>query len=139
MTLAYINDYEGDIPPRVLKDAAEACAVAARFPSFPIQLDHVETFGKKPGNHPLVMTMGDSINPTLMDFQQSLMKQLWLHGLPCKKSPKFNPHVTIGRGPLLLSESALPVSWIAGEIVLLQSIIGKGRHDCLGRWPLDVD
>ena len=138
MTLAYINDYEGDIPQRVLKDVTEACAAAAKFPSFPLQLDQVETFGGKPGKRPLVMTMGEAANPMLIEFQQSLMKQLWLSGLPCKKSPKFNPHVTLSRGPLVLAEPADAVSWIAGEIVLLQSIIGEGRHDCLGRWPLEA-
>jgi 2'-5' RNA ligase len=138
MTLGWVGTYAGDIPPRVLRDALEACAAAAKFPSFRIQLDHVETFGKKSDNRPLVMTMGNAINPLLMEFQQSLMKQLWLHGLPCKDNPKFHPHVTLSRGSLEIAKPTVGLSWIAGEIVLLQSIIGQGRHVPLGNWLLDV-
>jgi 2'-5' RNA ligase len=84
---------------------------------------------------PLVMTGRD--NPALMEFQRSLVVELMRNGLRCEKSPKFNPHVTLFRGAgEIPRQSVEAVTWTVGEIVLIRSIIGEGRHEHLGRWSL---
>lgn len=138
MTLAYIGSYQGDIPPRVLREAAEACGAAAKVSPFPIELDRLGVFTKKAG-HTLVMNMGNDSNPELLAFQQSLMEQLWRRGLRCKENPKFNPHVTLSREAPKISEAIAPVGWIAGEVVLLKSLIGQSRYEALGSWTLGED
>jgi RNA 2',3'-cyclic 3'-phosphodiesterase len=30
-----------------------------------------------------------------------------------------------------------PISWTAREFVLLDSVLGEGRHEILGRWTLN--
>ncbi|MES2660410.1 MAG: RNA 2',3'-cyclic phosphodiesterase [Verrucomicrobiota bacterium] len=135
MTLIYIDDFHGDIPERVIRNASDACQASAKTPSFPISLDQVESFRKGSENHTPVMTCGD--NPMLMEFQKSLLKELILHGLPCKRNPKFNPHVTLSRGSKEIPKKLIePISWMVADIVLVQSVIGQGRHIHLGWWQL---
>jgi 2'-5' RNA ligase len=33
-------------------------------------------------------------------------------------------------------EAFEPIGWTAREFVLLDSVLGEGRHEMLGRWPL---
>jgi 2'-5' RNA ligase len=136
MTLVYIDDYHGEIPERVIRNASDACQAAANTPSFPISLNQLGSFKKGADTHTPVMT--DDDNPTLMEFQKSLLKELILHGLPCKRNPKFNPHVTLSRGSKEIPKQAIErISWMVADIVLVQSLIGQGRHIHLGRWKLD--
>ncbi|MEO5913950.1 MAG: DUF4172 domain-containing protein [Luteolibacter sp.] len=135
MTLVYVDDYYGDIPERVIRNASGACQAAANSPLFPIHLDQVESFRKGTENYTPVMT--DDDNPTLMEFQKSLLKELILHGLPCKKSPKFKAHVTLSRDSKEIPKHSIdPISWVVADIVLVQSLIGQGRHIHLGSWQL---
>lgn len=136
VTLAFVDDYSGDIPSKVVGNVSAACEAAARVQPFVARFDHLESFRNKPGNLPLVL--GGDENPELMEFQKSLMKELIYRGLPCKKNPKFNPHLTLSRGSKEVArQSIAPITWTVGEIVLVQSVIGKGKHLHLGRWKLD--
>ena len=50
---------------------------------------------------------------------------------------RFSPHLTLGyRIGEPFSERVAPVSWTADEIVLIDSHVGRTRHEVLGRWRL---
>lgn len=135
VTLVYIDRFHGDIPRGALKSASDACRLAARFSSFPLCFDHVKTFRGKPGRLPLVISGGDPA--TLMEFQGNLLKRLIYGGFPCKENPRFNPHLTLSRVREEMPEQMIePIGWIANEIVLVQSLVGLGKHIHLDRWPL---
>ncbi|RYD23057.1 MAG: hypothetical protein EOP88_05735 [Verrucomicrobiaceae bacterium] len=138
ITLVWISDYEGDLPPRVVRDTSAACAaVAAEFDTFEIRLKRVGFYRTKPGSYPLVMKGDEGCNPRLMEFQESLVKQLALRGVSRKEpGKKFDPHLTLSRGGLELAEPVAPVSWIAGEVVLLRSLSGQGKYVTLDKWRL---
>lgn len=137
VTLVWMGDYEGELPPRIVRETSEACtAMAAGFGTFPIQLGQIGFYKTKPGSYPLIMKGGEGGNPQLMEFQEALKKQLALRGTPCKDSKKFDPHLTLSRGSLEVSEATDPVHWIAGEVVLLQSLLGESRYVTLGKWQL---
>jgi 2'-5' RNA ligase len=51
----------------------------------------------------------------------------------------FEPHVTLAYTARdVAAEPVAPVSWLAGEFVLIHSLLGKTRHIPLARWPLAV-
>lgn len=139
VTLVWVSDCEGELPPRVVRDSSEACAaVAAEFDAFAIHLSEVGFYKTKPGSYPLVMKGGKESNPVLMEFQRALKKQLALRGISCKGSKEFDPHLTLNRGSLEIEKPIDPVSWVAGEVVLLQSLLGQSRYVVLGKWGLGL-
>lgn len=137
VTLAWVSDYEGELPPRVVRDTSAGCAaVAAEFAAFAIHFSHVGFYQTKPGSYPLVMKGDEGSNPQLAEFQKELKKQLALRGVSCKGSQKFEPHLTLSRGTLEIGKPVDPVSWIAEEVVLLQSLLGQSRYVTLDKWRL---
>jgi 2'-5' RNA ligase len=49
----------------------------------------------------------------------------------------FTPHVTLLYDAACVDETTVePISWTAREFVLVNSLIGQGKHVTLGRWPL---
>lgn len=50
----------------------------------------------------------------------------------------FNPHMTLVYRPHQeFIRPVEPLSWEATELVLIHSLVGRGVHNELGRWPLD--
>jgi RNA 2',3'-cyclic 3'-phosphodiesterase len=51
---------------------------------------------------------------------------------------RFTPHVTLVWEFASVREMPLDatMTWTVPEFLLLFSVFGKGRHECLGRWPL---
>jgi 2'-5' RNA ligase len=128
MTLVAINDYYDEIPQGDIRRASAACEAAAQVASFPISLDHLQSWGT-------TLVIQGIKSPKLADFQASLLKKCLLQGFHCKKA--FTPHVTLSRDSKeILRQPIEPITWEATEVVLIQSVIGEGRHIHLGRWPL---
>ena len=47
------------------------------------------------------------------------------------------PHITINyRGDRLGAQKMPPIGWTVGEIILMESIVGKTTHVEHGRWRL---
>lgn len=70
-------------------------------------------------------------------FRESLlrllaMRQIW----PCRQARHFRPHVTLGHQRVPSSRALAPVEWIPGELVLIESEVGRTIHHVRGRWPL---
>lgn len=85
----------------------------------------------------IVALAGSETMRGAMRAQRTLLRQLSARGVPTFGPAPFRPHVTIryrpdGRG----SEAIDPVSWRVERILLIESVIGEGRHVEHGRWPL---
>jgi 2'-5' RNA ligase len=71
----------------------------------------------------------------LAAFRQSLGLAMGDAGLPVKRS--FTPHMTVLYDRHPIAEHAIePITWTAKEFVLINSHVGKGVHEVLGRWSL---
>lgn len=76
------------------------------------------------------------IPPELRDLHTTLAAQAAQRGLPFDARP-YAPHVTLGRraGMLTPPGTFAPLHWPVRGFALVQSVLGTGRYDLLGRWP----
>lgn len=73
----------------------------------------------------------------LQSFQSELARLVREAGLRPLERHRFSPHLTLFYngldGPCFWID---PISWTAGELVLVHSLHGEGRHETLARWAL---
>lgn len=136
ITLNHLGDYAG-VPPGVVRQASAAAAeTAAAAQSFAVSFDRAESFASMPRNRPLVLRGGEGLS-ALMAFHQSLGMALRKANLGQWAKPGYTPHVTLLYDDSLLGATPVPpVTWTAGEFVLVHSLLGETRHVHLARWPL---
>ncbi|WP_422059127.1 2'-5' RNA ligase family protein [Sphingopyxis sp.] len=77
-------------------------------------------------------------------FQKALVNHLLREKAPIMDGTTPEPHITINyRGDRLgaetLGKKMPPIGWTVGEIILMESIVGKTTHVEHGRWPLRGD
>jgi 2'-5' RNA ligase len=137
ITLNHLGDYAG-LPPDVVRQARAAVAEAATATQpFAVAFDRAESFASMPRNRPLVLRGGDEGLSALMAFHKVLGTALKKANLGQWAKPGYTPHVTLLYDDSLLGATPVPpVAWTAGEIVLVQSLLGETRHVHLARWPL---
>jgi len=135
--LHWLGDYSG-MPETVIQPAGQACAAtAARTPSFVVKLDSVLSLRGRPGNHPLVLTGDSTGNSELMNLHRQLAAELTQCQCYHKVSPEFSPRLTLLYDKVILrKEPVVPVTWTAGDIILVHSEVGAGRYHRSGAWPL---
>jgi len=69
--------------------------------------------------------------------QASLMQCLVGHRIVPTHPRKFTPHVTLGYGPQTSGSRAIgPILWLADQLVLIESWVGRTVHRVLARWAL---
>lgn len=78
------------------------------------------------------------IPPGLRDLHAALAERAALRGLPFDSRP-YAPHVTLGRRAenLIPPAAFAPLHWPVRGFALVQSVLGAGRYDVLGRWPVE--
>lgn len=76
------------------------------------------------------------IPPGLRDLRAKLAAQAARRGLPFDARP-YAPHVTLGRraDKVIAPAAFSPLHWPVRDFVLVQSVLGMGRYELLGRWP----
>jgi 2'-5' RNA ligase len=55
---------------------------------------------------------------------------------PLHRKSGLNPHVTLGHDPCAFDPFLTLHEWIPDELLLIESEVGNGLHNVLGRWPL---
>jgi 2'-5' RNA ligase len=137
ITLNHLGDYVG-LPPDVVRQARAAVAEAAALTQpFAVAFNRAESFASMPRNRPLVLRGDDEDLSALMAFHKVLGTALKKANLGQWAKPGYTPHVTLLYDDSLLGATPVPpVTWTAGEIVLVQSLLGETRHVHLARWPL---
>ena len=138
VTLQYLGDFPG-IPPSLLARAGQAAAQLS-LPSFELRLDKVGSFGGHRDRRPCVATgQAAGISGVLglhAALGQALLRQgLLRHGLP--GGARFTPHMTLFYDRQSLPETTIaPLQWQVEDLVLIRSLLGQGRYEVEGRWPL---
>ncbi|MEZ0274928.1 MAG: 2'-5' RNA ligase family protein [Roseimicrobium sp.] len=139
ITLHWIGDYP-KVPEDLVQTVGQACKqVAVRVSPFEVRLDQVLSFRGRPGSNPLVLSGSDANNAKLTSLHQTLLIEL-AKVLPLKKGGlKFHPHLTLLYDKQSnIKAPANPVAWIADEIVLVCSEVGRTKYHRLGQWKLQA-
>jgi 2'-5' RNA ligase len=137
ITLNHLGDYAG-LPPGIVRQASAAAAEATAVAQpFAVSFSRAESFASMPRNRPLVLRGDDQDLSALMAFHKILGMALKRANLGQWAKPGYTPHVTLLYDDSLLGPTPVPpVTWTAGEIVLVHSLLGETRHVHLARWPL---
>ncbi len=134
VSLHHVGDFAGlpgDVVARALAsgDSLRHAPVAIRF-------DKAGSFVRRHRTLPLVLRGGGQVIP-LIAFQHALGEAMARQGFRHISSAHYTPHMTLLYDPRYVEARAVtPVEWMAREFVLIRSLIGKARHEVLGRWRL---
>jgi 2'-5' RNA ligase len=75
--------------------------------------------------------------PEIMTLYHEIVKALAARDLyPLHRKSGFHPHLTLGHDPCAFDPFLILAEWIPDELLLIESEVGKGAHNVLGRWPL---
>jgi 2'-5' RNA ligase len=134
VTLCFLGDHRGLAPGLV--DAADAAARDLRGMPFELTFDRVMSFRRSKGVAPLVLCRDQECAP-LMQLRDSIAPGLARAGQLCHETREFTPHVTLLFDRTRVPEQQVPpVTWTVMEVLLVRSLIGRGKHEVLGRYPL---
>lgn len=130
VTLFDLGDY-AQVPPDKVAQASNAAASVAA-PAFDVVFEKAVSYTK--GALVLCADAEENVS-ALRAYRQRLGEALADAGL--KPSRAFTPHMTVAYARRKLEKHALeaPVRWAAGSLVLIDSHVGEGFHEVLGRWP----
>lgn len=75
--------------------------------------------------------------PEILALYRELVALLATRDLfPLHRKSGFHPHVSLGHDRCAFDPFLVSYEWIPGELLLIESQVGCGVHDVLGRWPL---
>lgn len=135
VTLHYLG--RAGVLPEDLVAGARQAAQTLDSPAFGLRFDRVTSFPARARKRPLVL-LGSQAMQALQDFRFNLGVALRSHGVAAETG-SFTPHLTLLRDTRVVPEqSVAPIAWTAREFVLVRSLVGKGQHLVLGRWPLQT-
>lgn len=115
-----------------------ATAVASRIAVAPFRmaLHSASSFAGKEGSHPCVL-LGPEERQPVHALWRELSNQLMAAGLGRYLKREFVPHVTLLYDRQLLTPQSIePIEWVVRDFSLVRSLLGQGRHQILGNWPL---
>ena len=112
---------------------ADLCAAAAKVRGPALRLVLREAVG----NGQVACLKPGEPMPVLKAFQQKLQLAIADARIWPNRGFRFEPHVTLAYGQEEgFRREVLPISWRAGEFVLIHSLVGLTEHVPLGRWAL---
>ncbi|MES2581425.1 MAG: 2'-5' RNA ligase family protein [Pseudomonadota bacterium] len=120
-----------DVPAELVQLALSA-GNAMKAGAFDVTFNHAMSF---PSSGTYVVCGDADGTAALVAFREALGAAMLEAGLKVKKS--FTPHMTVAYDRTLIAKHDIdPITWTAGEFMLIKSHVGKGIYDELGRWPL---
>ncbi len=130
VTLYGLGVYEA--APAAVLEGARAAAEAIAIPPFDVELSHVVSWGRGQGKRTLVLVGGEGV-AGLEQVRAELEIEVPRLLPDLKPPPPFNPHMTVLYDPRVVAEEAIePIRWRVDELVLVDSLHGRGRHLRLG-------
>jgi 2'-5' RNA ligase len=100
------------------------------WPAFPLAFDRIE-------NRKAVTLRTRARLAEARAFQAGLVRHFLERKVPMMLGTTPEPHVTINyRGDRLGSQKMPAIGWTVGEIILMESVVGKTSHVEHGRWRL---
>ena len=127
-------------------DAIFGAVATVVMPQFRLELNRMMRFGQKRDsepddrrNRPIVLIGDDLTTPGIVMLRQHIIDALRKAGCSGAIPSSFNPHMTLFWDRHDLDEQAIEeLSWTARDFVLVRSYHGLGKHEVLGRWPLQT-
>ena len=132
-TLHHLGSHAG--LPESLVGAASAAAAAIHMAPFEVTFDRVGSFPGR-AHMPFVLRGGEGA-VGLIVLQQLLGEALNAAGLALREERAYKPHLTLLYDNRRVREQAIePIAWTVHELVLVRSVLGRGQHLPIARWPL---
>jgi 2'-5' RNA ligase len=121
--------------PQELVERAMAAALTLRAAPFEIVLDQAMSFKRREQkNQPCVLLAGEPLAP-LKALHAELVSVLKVAGL--YRYASFKPHLTLLYDHLAIAPQPIePLRWTAGELLLVNSLLGHSEHVVVASWPL---
>ena len=133
VTLHYLGAYNG--LPQSLVDVVCAAAPTVSMPPFEISFDRALSFTNKRKTRPFVLRAGRDMVALTM-FHRALGEAMTRAGLGWV-TPHCTPHMTLLYDRRLVDEHQIEaLGWTVTDFVLVHSLVGRGKHIHLARWPL---
>lgn len=123
-------------PSREIIGLARAIGETIRFRPFDVAFNEAVSWSPRSNTPHLVLRCSNEHGDWgLIESRRLFAMAFRERGLRLKAA--FEPHLTLlhGRKAAPATDIA-PIRWAVGELVLIHSHQGLGRHDVVGRWPL---
>ena len=135
VTLHWLQDHDGSVPEALMNAALRAGGKVEEEP-FAVAFDTIGSLGDSADPGPVVLVGGAGLKP-LRRLQRALAAAMTDAGIGRFVRQRFKPHVTLlYEVGFVERRTIVPVSWTVGELVLVESLVGRRQHIVRGRWPL---
>lgn len=136
ISLNFVGAFRGPPPRDLIDKTRKVVEGLTGGRPFAVALNRIESWKGNANSHPLVLTGEDGLIG-VEELHTDLHKALAAASMAPRREPQITPHVTL----LYDRREAAgvfvePVSWKVREFVLLDTVVGEGRQEVLGRWPL---
>lgn len=135
VSLNYVGDFKR--PPGPVIDKALAAVADVHVAPFVVAFNRLATWPV--GDPPLPLVLwGDEGVVGVNALYSTLHRALVKPGMAPRREAEITPHMTVLRDKVEASETFIePISWTVDEFVLIYAIHGEGRHEVVGRFPLN--
>jgi RNA 2',3'-cyclic 3'-phosphodiesterase len=134
VTLHWLGDHDDSVPRELLR-CAKAAGGGVDMAPFGVGFDRIGSLGDASVGG-LALTGGPEL-ATLRQFQRALAAEMKAAGIGSRVRTSFNPHVSLLYShEHVTPEPIAPIRWTVNELVLVDSLVGRGVHVVLGSWPL---
>ncbi len=138
VTTLFVGDSRAFSESAIQNMVQAASAAALSTEMFRMEFDHIGGFGSRGRLSPLVLNHHQE-NPFFFDLAHRLHTELLRRGVRAQKNPSSKLHLTLCyREQFVEATPVAPVGWQVKELVLIKSLLGKGQHIQLGKWPLQT-
>jgi RNA 2',3'-cyclic 3'-phosphodiesterase len=132
LSLNFVGSFRGP-PTRAVMEKAASLADKVSEGAFVVTLNHAESWKSE-----TLVLLGDEGVIGAERLHTAIHKALARGSMAPRREPPISPHVSLLRDKAEVPKTFVePISWTAREFVLLDSVLGEGRHEILGRWTLN--
>jgi 2'-5' RNA ligase len=131
LSLNFVGTFRGP-PTRAVMEKAKALADKVSARAFTVSLNEVQGWKSD-----ALVLLGDEGVIGAQLLHTAIHKALVIGSMAPRREPEIWPHVSLLRDKAAVPKTFVdPITWTVREFVLLDSVVGEGRHEVLGRWPL---
>lgn len=135
ISLNYVGDFKRPPGPVIDKALETAEPVVAR--PFVVELNRLGSWAITGQEGPIVL-WGDEGVVGVSDLYSTIHRAMVKTAMAPRREPEMTPHMTLLYDTIDVPETFVePVRWRVEEFVLIHAVHGEGRHDVVGRFPLN--